>query len=73
LLKSRVEILPRKLGGKRLVILPDGPLSGIPFEALVEGDPQSPLAGKAFVYAPSATVYLDRKARRHEAKSPRRL
>ncbi|TWT44345.1 photosystem I assembly protein Ycf3 [Phycisphaerae bacterium RAS1] len=45
---------------KRVLIVPDGPLSGVPFEALAALDSQSPLAGKAIVYAPSVTVYLDR-------------
>ncbi|TWT44337.1 photosystem I assembly protein Ycf3 [Phycisphaerae bacterium RAS1] len=45
---------------EHVLIVPDGPLSGIPFEALVVLDPQSPLAGKPIVYAPSVTVYLNR-------------
>ncbi len=43
----------------RLVVLPDGPLHGIPLEALADGT-SSPLSGKAICYASSATLYLDR-------------
>jgi CHAT domain-containing protein len=56
------EALRARLAGcKRLIVLPDGPLNGIPLEALLAPDAQSPLADKALVYAPSGTVYLDRK------------
>ena len=62
-------LLPESLralvaGARRLVILPDGPLNGIPFDVLMQTDPRSPLAAKEIIYAPSATVYLDRRGMR---------
>jgi len=47
----------------RLVVLPDGPLNDIPLEVLAEAEPSLALADKTIVYAPSATVYLDRVKR----------
>ena len=47
---------------QRLVVLPDGSLNNVPLEILIEAVPA--LADKAIAYAPSATVYLDRKKRR---------
>ena len=52
----------RIAGARRLIVLPDGPLSGIPFEVLAAADPNSALADKAIAYAPSATVYVRQKA-----------
>ncbi len=49
-------------GVRRLVILPDGPLNDIPIEMLTESVPA--LADKTIVYAPSATVYVNRKTTR---------
>lgn len=43
-------ILPVGLSGKRVVIIPDGPLHAVPF-AMLAG-----IAGRAFVTAPSASV-----------------
>ncbi len=59
---------------KRLLILPDGALARLPFEALLVGDdPADPEylldRGPATVYAPSATVFHNLKHRRNEASS----
>ncbi|MHC4180449.1 MAG: CHAT domain-containing protein, partial [Planctomycetota bacterium] len=50
-------------GVRRLIVLPDGPLNDIPLEVLAEAVPNSMLADAEIVYAPSATLYLDRSAR----------
>ena len=69
------EIRTRVQSAERLIVLPDGPLNGIPFDALrpqsavksvAAGDGQlgdRPLLGHGtqIVYAASATMYLNRK------------
>ncbi len=57
---------------RRLVIIPDGPLHAIPLEVLLLGDERQSggmkdrlvAAGPEVVYAPSATVYLNRRQER---------
>ena len=53
---------------KRLIVLPDGPLHGIPLEALAVAAPKGVAArldpGTQIVYAASATMYLNRKGLR---------
>lgn len=65
-------IRARIAGARRLIVLPDGPLTDLPFEVLADVDVDSPLARQEIVYAPSATIYLDRKARRtaHPLRKP---
>ncbi len=59
-------VLPVIESASRLVVLPDGPLYGIPLETLVQTS--SALSDKAICYASSATLYLDRvKATRQAA------
>jgi CHAT domain-containing protein len=64
----RAALLPQEVADQiaaalRLVVLPDGPLSGIPFEALLEHAP--PIA-----YAPSATMYVDRRKLSADSHQP---
>lgn len=58
---ERAKLVEGKL--KRLVVIPDGPLALLPFEALVvknEGEPQYLLdVGPPIAYAPSAAVLLN--------------
>lgn len=70
---------------ERLVVLPDGPLNGIPFEALPFGgrargikgsrdQERTMLAdGPQIVYAASATMYLNRRNVAREQRNRRRL
>lgn len=46
-----------------LLLVPDGPLATLPFEALIDPETDEPLgAGPAFVYGPSASVLLTLRA-----------
>ena len=53
------EIRSRVLSARRLVVLADGPLTGVPLEIVLEAEPS--LAGRSVVYASSATMYVNRK------------
>lgn len=57
---------------ERVIVLPDGPLSGLPLEALVTTQADAPLndSRQQVVYATSATVYLNRRATAATARKP---
>ena len=61
--------LPESLRLTRLVIIPDGSLHNVPFDALVGPDGQYVLQSHTVSYAPSATV-LDFLQNRHRAHQP---
>lgn len=69
------EVSERVMSAARVVVIADGPLYGIPLEALVlshggatKGEQEREqlllAAGPVFVYTPSATVYLNRRRER---------
>lgn len=62
-------LAPRLRGVRRVVVLPQGPLHGVPFCALDDGE-QPLLERHAIVFAPSAASWLAR--RRMLAQPPRR-
>jgi len=60
------------VAARRIVVLPDGPLNVIPLEALIANSAAGRMrAGPEIAYAPSATVYLNRRAEAR-AGAPRR-
>jgi len=69
------------IGGEvqQLIVLPDGPLALMPFEALVTGTPRSPRylldVGPPILYGPSASVLLNlaHRAPRHDFAKERVL
>jgi hypothetical protein len=68
-----LRLLPEKvralaLNGRRLVVLPDGPLHDLPFEVLLAFAHEEALREIPVVYAASATVYLQRLKAAQEAK-----
>jgi CHAT domain-containing protein len=48
--------LPRRILKRRLIVIPDGPLNLMPFDALVNGNGRYVLETHVVTYAPSATV-----------------
>ena len=73
------EILAKFKQAKRVVVIPDGPLDGIPFELLATDEHLLLEKGPDFVYAPSATIFLncrkkaDLRSRRWASKKPSAL
>jgi CHAT domain-containing protein/Tfp pilus assembly protein PilF len=58
---------------KRLVVIPDGPLGGLPFETLIVQAGENPQylldIGPPIEYAPSATILMNLQERRQTGKS----
>jgi CHAT domain-containing protein len=67
-----VQPIPETSTGKRLIVVPDGILNLLPFEALRNADGQYLLTSDVISYAPSATVLdaLRRGDRQQEAPRP---
>src|SRR5271166_752227 len=66
-----VQPIPETSKGKRLIVVPDGILNLLPFEALRNSHGQYLLASAAFSYAPSATVLDALRRRDKQQESPR--
>ena len=71
------ELLLRSMGeiaaGKRFVIVPDGILNLLPFDALQKGDGQYLLKSTVISYAPSATVLTALRRRANSQQPPKPL
>ncbi len=67
-----VQPIPETFTGKRFIVVPDGILNLLPFEALRNSEGQYLLMSSAISYAPSATVLdaLRRKDKQQEAPRP---
>ena len=66
--KMLLEPIPEHVGEKKLVIVPDGKLHLLPFDALIGADGRRVLASHVVSYAPSATVL--KLLREREPRTP---